>query len=357
MVKIQHFAPVAALLLAVPVEAQISVGMRLAQMDDEFYQVRAATRLDDGTIFVGDASQEVRTFGRSFTRFGGEGQGPGEFQSLAAIGSYRGDSLITWDARLLRASVFSRDGELARTLRLDPPVGEGRIYLIGWNGDGSLVGYENIASRQLGTSRSSAVIFTTDAAGNNPRVLLDHGGRESTANQERQGNAAVRMDIILPWGQQTLFGFRDGRLAIVENQTGEVIVVADNDTLEFTANAEPIAWENAFLRGFARQLAYGMEDRIPVLERMLSAAPVPDRLPSFSRVEIGANGEIWLEYFRRPDDTQPVWAVYDGEANHISDVTMPDQFTVLEVGSDYVLGVRLGDLDIELVELYRLDRS
>lgn len=36
---------------------------------------------------------------------------------------------------------------------------------------------------------------------------------------------------------------------------------------------------------------------------------------------------------------------------------MPDRFTVFEIGRDYLLGVRRDDLDVEHVQLLRLDRG
>ena len=70
---------------------------------DEAYllhQVRGALTLPDGRIVVANrGSHELRVFDASGVHlgtWGGQGEGPGEFNSLVQVSNWPGDSLIAW---------------------------------------------------------------------------------------------------------------------------------------------------------------------------------------------------------------------------------------------------------------------
>lgn len=78
-------------------------------------QVQGAAWLSDGRIVVANGgTRELRydgsvgTFSRSVDR---EGEGPSEFRSLDFLGRHRGDTIVAYDARLRRLSLFDEAGE------------------------------------------------------------------------------------------------------------------------------------------------------------------------------------------------------------------------------------------------------
>ena len=48
--------------------------------------------------------------------------------------------------------------------------------------------------------------------------------------------------------------------------------------------------------------------------------------------------------------------MFDTEGRWLGMVETPRQFTVNEIGADYVLGVWLDDLDVQHVRMYRLEK-
>lgn len=84
--------------------------------------IEDATRLPDGSIVVASGgSNELRAFNASgayVAAWSREGDGPGEFTSLAGLDSWPGDSLIAWNARGRAMSLFDQEGNLGRTFSL-----------------------------------------------------------------------------------------------------------------------------------------------------------------------------------------------------------------------------------------------
>lgn len=51
------------------------------------------------------------------------------------------------------------------------------------------------------------------------------------------------------------------------------------------------------------------------------------------------------------------WTVFDSEGRQLGTLTLPARFRVTDVCADYVVGVGRDELDVEKVQLFRLDRS
>jgi hypothetical protein len=51
------------------------------------------------------------------------------------------------------------------------------------------------------------------------------------------------------------------------------------------------------------------------------------------------------------------WEVFDPAGAWLGTLSTPARFSVLEIGRDYVLGVRRDDLDVEHVQVLRLRRG
>jgi hypothetical protein len=90
----------------------------------ELYRVTGAVRLADGRVVVANSgTSQLRFFdstGRYLSSAGRRGGGPGEFTGNLKLLPYQGDSLLVWDARLLRFSLFEASGKFVRTLAIPP---------------------------------------------------------------------------------------------------------------------------------------------------------------------------------------------------------------------------------------------
>ena len=90
-------------------EPSLVLGSLAGAEENQLYRVRGALRLEDGRIAVAnDGSQEIRIYGPSGdlqNRYGGDGEGPGEFRSVMLAGCL-GDSLVVLDRRLRKVSLI-----------------------------------------------------------------------------------------------------------------------------------------------------------------------------------------------------------------------------------------------------------
>ncbi|MGI9628055.1 MAG: 6-bladed beta-propeller, partial [Longimicrobiales bacterium] len=88
----------------------------------EFHRIRDLRRLASGDLLVANAgSEELRVFsadGAHLRTIGKRGAGPGEFNGLQSA-TLLADSIVTYDNRNDRISVFTADGTYARSFRLE----------------------------------------------------------------------------------------------------------------------------------------------------------------------------------------------------------------------------------------------
>ena len=103
----------------VETEPQVSIGAALAEAEYQLYEVGDATRLSDGRIVVANGgSDQLLVFdgaGNYLAAWAGQGDGPGEFRSLALVHRWAGDSLVAADSDQGRVSVFDLEGNHGRT--------------------------------------------------------------------------------------------------------------------------------------------------------------------------------------------------------------------------------------------------
>ena len=100
-------------------ESVLTIGAPEAETEYQLFGVRGLVRLLDGRIVLPNTgSQEIRWYdaqGVHVRSVGGEGEGPGEFTGLGWLGVLPGDSIIAYDARQRRLSLFDPSGVFVRS--------------------------------------------------------------------------------------------------------------------------------------------------------------------------------------------------------------------------------------------------
>ena len=85
--------------------------------------------------------------------------------------------------------------------------------------------------------------------------------------------------------------------------------------------------------------------------------PIPDRKPPFSVFLLDDADNLWVSSFAEYDQQDPeAWKVFDVDGRLLGSVTMPEGFKLFAVSGGKVLGRRLTELDVEVVEVYPLLR-
>jgi hypothetical protein len=129
----------------VATEPSLVIGRPSGAFAGDLDRIRDVTLLSDGAIAVADAAQRILVFGPDGSHLrtiGREGQGPGEFTSLQSLHVLGGDTILAYDYRQRRASVFDRDGVQVGTIEIRRSG-----TLLGRWPDGTLVFAEQVLQR------------------------------------------------------------------------------------------------------------------------------------------------------------------------------------------------------------------
>lgn len=91
----------------------------------------------------------------------------------------------------------------------------------------------------------------------------------------------------------------------------------------------------------------------PDWELALRWVQYPKRCPAYTQVLVDASGDVWARAWTFPDEPE-LWDVFRPEGAYRGEVHTPVDFTVLDAGPIYVLGVHSGDGRHGEIRLYRL---
>lgn len=105
----------------------------------------------------------------------------------------------------------------------------------------------------------------------------------------------------------------------------------------------------------ARDAGYGASRK--ETERLLARLEFPAAMPAHGRVLLDHGGRVWLEEYEPDDAAARSWSVLSSAGEYLGDVATPPGLHILEIGTDYVLGRAVDDLDRESVVVYSLLRT
>ncbi|NJD19447.1 MAG: hypothetical protein FIA95_09235 [Gemmatimonadetes bacterium] len=334
----------------------------------EFFRVSDATRLAAGRIVVADrGSSQVRLYspeGASVRVVGGEGEGPVEYQQIASVHALAGDSVAvySWPTRL---TVLGPDLSFARTVSLGdyaqdlhllpagflatltyPSVleyeGESRLIrepvpLVRFSFDGRLVDTVTMAPGY------EEFMVVREEHGGGMRPLF---GKSTSVGVGRPDNAtaAGRPSIVVGGGD---------RMAVSQfDEAGTLL-------REIRVEGYPLAVSAAEVQA-ERDARIPPEPPTPDWYREIVAMlPAPGTRPANPALLVDSEGCVWAgAYLSAVTMDEPrTWEVFDPAGAWLGTLSTPARYTVFEIGKDYVLGVRRDDLDVEHVELLRLNRG
>ncbi|UCC83972.1 MAG: hypothetical protein JSW46_03285 [Gemmatimonadota bacterium] len=343
----------------------LEIGLEDGPPEYQFSRVEGALRLPDGRVAVADGgSRQIRFFdadGRLLSASGRSGDAPGEYREIIGLGYGPGDSIWVFDYGNRRFTVLTADGEVARTLTLDPTLSN--VTAVGRLEDGSFVVREFWSSAgrgaaviQLGLGRDPAAVarYTPDGArmdtiglflGREVYILTEDGrGVMSTPLFAHVTSAAVHADDVF----------------IGDQERFEVGVYSTSGVLRRiirVLNVELRVTRDDIERAIEQRLASVPEEQRVRMRAQLDAMDVPATRPAYGRLLVDSQGALWIgDYAPYPDD--PVlWRVFDAAGRLVTTLQVPERFRVFDIGSDWILGVWRDDLDVERVHLYHLRKD
>ena len=325
------------------------------QTPAEFGSVNAVALGPDETVFVADAANhEIRVFGLDGAHvrtFGREGEGPGEFRSLYSL-AWVGDRLLVFDPVGGRIGEFSGEGEWLGQRRTTAgltgpparirlfPVGENEIFRFSLGGQ-----WVGLDSR--GDTRDTVPILPVpeNLAGQTEGVFCTwedgrigfYGHAAAPKWVQHPGSGGV---VYSAWGYSY-------RIAVTRGGSDTLRVI------ERTLPTEPISDEE-WGAGSA-EFDEAME-RWPGGSCNPRAFDRPERASFINEIFVAPDGNLWVEVIRSAGNR---WEFFDPEGRLLGSVpAVPyKEGTVPVFRHGHLATIRQGDLDLDHVDVWRLERE
>ena len=366
----------------------VSIGGSAGDPVTDMSQIAGVVRLPDGRLAVANGiGPDVRFFdaeGRHLLTTGRRGSGPGEFQSLAGLLSFGGDSLIATDLMTRRLTVIGSDGAAGRSYTLGAKggmeivgggTGQGSVSLaipMGAFPEGTVLGMVQafrVGAAPPGAYRDSAayVSFSPEGAAGDTAMRLP--GVEMEQMTIRFAGQEIFTPSPVPLGRMTAVTVAAGRIADALNDRYEIELRDASGRLvslvRVAQAAAPITEQDqAAHRQEQLELfrnAPGVAAMPQVfkdqMEQRVKEAKYPATYPFVAELRFDPNGNLWAEEVQQAGITARRYAVFDSAGTLLGRVTMPDRFRPFWIGRDAVAGVWKDADDVEIVRVYQLSRG
>lgn len=311
----------------------------------------------DGTLVLGNSgTQELRYFSRGGQlgrTAGRSGAGPGEFGSINWIAALPGDSLLAFDMRHQRFSVWDSAGVFARTFTTSPPV-PGPVRPVGVLRDGSiLVAVEGQYDPRAGAGvvRDSLRLVRIGPRGGVLRQMGSYAGAEWLVYEHPTSFRATqlpygRMGHLAQVGDHVVYGSSEsGRLAVLDG-SGKPVRTIDLPSSGRTVSREEISSLISEIQD---------EPERSALARHYRGSRNPSA-PVFTALRGGGDGNLWVRLSPSAAADSVMWMVLSPEGRPVGSVRMHVSTLLLDSRGDTVL-VRESDADgVQRVSVRRVLR-
>jgi hypothetical protein len=361
-----------------------SVGGDEGDPHQQFKTVTLATRLSNGRIGV-VVGGELRWFdaaGKYVMTSLPAGDGPGEFRSIRHLHRRPGDTTVAEGVSgAIKIVTFAPDGSFVRERLLDP------AKFTAATGSACCRG-EMLPDGSFVTVTEDSTIPYSDThrkpteAGSRMRVTAPRHTRhlsrwmivppslDSAYPAGINGNieyvdvpgAELVTMIVHPFFSRRSYLAAGGtplRIIMGTNPQYEIEVWTPQGRLERIARrsngrrAPTEAEEKEAVAGIARQIE--QQDSPLALDRAIASVLVPDSLPAVAGLFVGPEGEFLVQRNGfLPSHNAPLFDVFSASGRWLGSLRLPPRAKLLEVGTDYLLAVRLYEFDVPRVEAYRL---
>ncbi|MGD8278269.1 MAG: hypothetical protein PVH00_09600 [Gemmatimonadota bacterium] len=375
-----------------PIREDLRLGVVDGPPELQLHQIGGIAVRPNGDIVVLDnGSSEVRLFsadGRFLRRFGGRGEGPGEFKPPAWM-SAGAEHVVVMDQNA-RATFFRMDGTVDHTLPLYGP-GRPSLNVIAQGRDGWLATVREPGASsakldpgELREDSTSIHVIDVEDGTVGPLVLRYAARRRVGA----PGGAPSEGSAIRPlFSSDPVLGVDGrGRLFVTDGNAYRITVHAPDGaaTREIAPAHTPRPVENAYIDRYA-ELVRGMfaagdfwnpelQMKSTIDDRV--ASPHPESLPATGDLRVAGSGALWVERvdlmedpgaweFRRTfprmnadrGGSRPpatVWDVFDASGGLRGSVSLPERFQAYAATDDAIIGVLQDTMDVEYVVRFRI---
>lgn len=335
----------------------------------ELVSVSDAVVLADSTLVIADqgAAHLIRLDkeGAVIDRFGGAGDGPGEYTDIEAIGQSPDGGLFVFDGRAQRLTTYDADLALRTVQNMHF---EGR-YLpfrpVNHLGNATLSAVlEGSVPATPGVHRPFLHLVQVDSAGIVSDTLGRWPGKERYVNADgdRVAVGLARTAIYAGRNSYTLTGVSDSvDVTLYERAEPLVRLVAANEERRAPEDVREV-WIDRFLQVLPEQVQSRWEER-------LEASIVNPTYPALRGVVVDNEGRIWLGEYESLDQQRRQWIALGPDGTPLGrldlpifkhqwlehEISIPGEpiHELLDIGYGRLVLLRKNQFDVHYVEVYR----
>lgn len=298
---------------------------------------------------------------------GGQGEGPGEFQSLRWIQEVDGH-VFAYDGGLFRLSEFDHDGEFLGSVNVIPPENFALPYPLGVFADRSILVSASATMAatysRATTRRTVGALLRYDAQGHYLDSIGSWTGTEVYG--EPWGSAGAFM-TVLPAGRRSAIAVRGSTYYVIENNDSNIQVFdTTGRQLRALSPAFPLVRAPITARDkaeFRNRRVAQIPPNVPIdIRGIVDRMPIPDSAPWYgwdgahelSMLRAGKDGTLWVLEYGGLLGTVPVWCLFGPDGSVRTRMTAEEQMDLLYADENVVLVHRWDDMDVETIELREL---
>lgn len=284
--------------------------------------------------------------------FGGEGDGPGEYRSIAGVLPAGEDSLTVVESR--RVTIVDRVTGRGRTLNLaEVANGSGRRFQ---RGDHTVT--------VIGPAVEGG---GSESPGLTHMFLLDPRGTESSTVPSVPWDGALGMHtvVLFLWGGGAPWTMNPAGYWLASQDTSEFRLFDESGVVFSARSPYPrIQMTEQMWEMGADHFREDVQLDPPLSDEMIDrmVAPPDDvsdvYAPAAVRILVDSEGRPWIRLPEEEPGQEPQrWRVYSSQGRWLTDVLLPANFYARTITDDGIFGVARDDLGIESVVSYRLIRG
>lgn len=326
---------------------------------ERFGEVVGVGRLSDGGFVVGDgAEQRLRLYDSAGTlvrTVGGDGGDSEGFVQLRWAGVLPGDTLIAFDWRGWKFSLFTREGAFVRSFRLERseivrlprPVAvleDGSVLL-----DGSAMPAAPTRRVAAGVYMESTVVARVRTADGDVDSIASYPSRRVYRGDG--GSFAT----VLPFSPQLMLASlgKDVVAGFGEDTQVSVFGMAGRRTVDVPLPAREISRAAAEQEREKRMT--GGASISPQADEEGREIPAPTHFPRYDALAVDDRHRVWVRAYSDGEDAEH-WLILDASGAVADRATLPPRFDIEAVAHDRVLGTWCDADDAQHVGVFALRR-
>lgn len=321
----------------------------------EWSGVRAGIRLPDGTTVIADGGNArivtLPVGGKSPAAAGRDGDGPGEYRRITSMVRCTTGDLGVFDGVHGRVTFLASDLAVRSTAQF-PGTRNGRIY--------GCVGPDEVLLLLPRLAGPPAPGAGFDRRWELVR-FLGGGTRETiVSGATEMYMASSRSTFVeVPLGGDDLLAVGGRAVYSCGNQDAKCVSRDLDSGAQATFNVQlprPRVTGSAWQRVIDTYLSdprLGPPDAVQTLRVVFGELTAPESFPAIRSIRADALGRLWVQPYSPGDSPDSQWIVAGRDGRILGTVILPVAVRPLDIGSDYILGLRVDQDGVEQVLVYR----